>query len=106
MSKAMDILKGMAGFNGILLPESYAHKLAFLSTFGISFGQLPESNFRFYHIPILAAIFAFVLLAPNSAHWQQKFKHRPLRWAIPCAVLFLWCLFNLEEMAEFLYYQF
>lgn len=106
MDAALNILGGMFGMHGILLPESYANKLSFLANYGVAFGSIPEGNFRAQHLLSLVFLLAGVLYLPNSNYWQHKFKEQPVRWAVPCAMMFLLCLINLEEMAEFLYYQF
>ncbi|WP_068469536.1 MBOAT family O-acyltransferase [Candidatus Protochlamydia phocaeensis] len=106
LSTAFNILAGMSGLHGLVLPPGYESVLAFLKPYGVVFMQLRESNFRFYDLLLLAGLGAAVLFLPNSNYWQQRFKQRPLRWAIPCGLLFLWTFLQLDDLAEFLYYQF
>lgn len=106
VEQAVNILSGMSGFNGIVLPEKYAVKLGFLHHFGIVFAHLIESKFKLFDLVILGVISVFVLWFPNSNYWAQKFKERPLAWAIPCVGLLFISFISLDDMAEFLYYQF
>lgn len=106
MDKAVDILAGMVGLNGIILPESYEASFAFLKKLGFVFGHVYESKFKIYHILIIGVLSLVVLLLPNSNEWTDRFKKRPVVWSFVCAFLFLACFFNLSEASEFLYYQF
>jgi alginate O-acetyltransferase complex protein AlgI len=106
VDQALNILAGMAGFHGIVLPEKYMHSLEFLKIVGVTFAYLPDANFRFWDIALVALLFIGVLILPNSNYWQHRFKQRPLLWTVPCAFLFVMSLLYLNEMAEFLYYQF
>lgn len=103
---ASNILQGMFGFHGLILTEKYAQSLGFLKSVGVAFGPFPESNFRFHHLILVLFLFIATLTLPNSNHWRHKFMDKPLRWAAPCAFLFVMSLLYLDEMAEFLYYQF
>lgn len=106
VDQAANILGGMAGFHGMILPEKYASFLPFLKSFGIIFGELPNSHFKLYDLAMLGLLSAVVLFLPNSNFWAQKFKQKPVAWSVPCAVLLFACFLYLDEMSEFLYYQF
>jgi alginate O-acetyltransferase complex protein AlgI len=106
VDQALNILAGMAGFNGIVFPESYAQHLAFLKTLGIQFTHVAESKFRLRDLGLIFLLSVVVLIFPNTNYWVQRFKERPLAWAVACAFLFFISFLNLDEMSEFLYYQF
>jgi alginate O-acetyltransferase complex protein AlgI len=95
---ALDILKGMFGLNGIILPERYH--------FGVLFAPLINSEFRWHDMVWILFLLACTLFIPNSHYWQKRFKRRPLVWAVPCAVIFVLALLQLDDLKEFLYYQF
>ncbi len=104
---AFNILSGMAGLHGIVLPEKYAQSLAFLNGFGVSFETLITSNFHLQSLVFLVVVFCGALWLPNSQIWMERFKQRPLLWSIPCLVLFFACVTQFDEsIAQFLYYQF
>ncbi len=106
LSTATNIFAGMIGLHGIVLPESLEHQLAFLKTYGFQFQRLTEFKFYFQDGLLLILIGVITLFFPNSQLWQERFKQRPLAWAVPCVVVFIFSFLNLENLAEFLYYQF
>ncbi len=106
IDQAFNILAGMFGFHGIIVPEKHLPILGFLQTFGVTFGSLPESNFKLSDITILGLLCIAVLALPNSNFWVQKCRQKPVAWAIPCALFLFICFLFLDEMTEFLYYQF
>lgn len=106
MTKASHILKGMLGFNGIVLPEKYAHKYHFLHRIGISFADLEFSHFKSLHIAVLAVLFALVLKGRNTNDWKDRFQEKPVFWGTACGLLFFMCVLKLDSFTEFLYYQF
>jgi alginate O-acetyltransferase complex protein AlgI len=103
---AFDILKGMAGWNGLVFPEKYERFLAFLKPYGAVFTHLSDVKFRATDLLLLAVLSGIVLICPNSNEWAARFKRRPKVWAISCALLFFVAFLHLDEMTEFLYYQF
>lgn len=103
---AVDILKGMFGFNGIGLPLKYESSLGFLKPFGVFFAQALNVDVSFYKLSVICVLDLCVLLFPNSNEWLSKFRNHPKKWGVPCAVLFVICLLLTDDMVEFLYYQF
>lgn len=101
-----DILKGMCGFNGIVLPDKYSQSLAFLEPYGVSFQHLTESSFRLYDIAWIFFLFGCALFLPNTSQLQKKFTKYPALCGAACAILFLFALFQINDLSEFLYYQF
>lgn len=105
MDTAVNILKGMFGFNGIGLPLKYETYLGFLKPI-LSFGENFRSDIQNFERIILPILFLGVIFLPNSHELLLKFKSKPKRWAIPCAFLFVTSLLFMDEVVEFLYYQF
>lgn len=106
MDHAMNILAGMCGLHGAVLPEKYADLLPFLKSLGVTFAPLTYSQFTQYSIGMIFLLSLAVLLLPNSNFWVKKFKERPVAWAIPSGLIFLVGFLHLEKITEFLYYQF
>jgi D-alanyl-lipoteichoic acid acyltransferase DltB (MBOAT superfamily) len=125
VATAADIYGALAGANGIALPHGLAahgHSLAqagIHATFGgirwIEFGGLGPP------VLLLAAVLAFAM--PNTqeifCHYEpaiEKIFHasrgpmppwRPrTSWSLAMAALFLGCLFSMNKVSEFLYFQF
>lgn len=106
IDQAINVLAGMSGFHGVILPEKYASIFPSLKSFGVTFMPLNESNFKVTDIAMIFIVSLSVFFLPNSNFWLQKFKEKPMMWGVPCSLLFLVSFMHLEEIAEFLYYQF
>lgn len=106
ISTALSILKGMFLLNGVGLPLKYETSLNFLKNFGIFFADNLRINVRITELALVFILFIGVLYVPNSFDWLEKFKQKPRKWAFSCALLFIFCLLCMDDMVEFLYYQF
>jgi len=121
LASAGDILLGLAGGNGVSLPHSLAPAMPAFAVLGWhpSFNGLHWIEVGGPGLPILMLAMLLAFLAPNT---QELFRHYDLhlrtadtaRWAwrpdsrhgAALAVLFLVCLFNMNKVSEFLYFQF
>jgi alginate O-acetyltransferase complex protein AlgI len=106
MDQAFYILKGMVGLNGIILPEGYAQYFAFLTPWGVKFMHLSASKFHVMDLIFLIALSYIALICANSSVWLHRFQDNPKRWVLPCSGLFFLSFIYLDQLAEFLYYQF
>lgn len=106
MNVALDVLKGMFGFNGVVLPESYETKFAFLKQWGVLFKTLPLSNVRLHDLIWIAICFVITLALPNSLYWKERFLKHPILSGVLASTAFAACVINLDAVTEFLYYQF
>ncbi len=104
LATASDILKGMVGMNGVVLPESYEHTLAFLASWGVSFHNIPQLSFPIYDTLWVFLLFLGVSLLPNSKYWTNKIQEKVWIWAPVCSLLIM--VINIKEVTRFLYYQF
>lgn len=125
MATAGDILLAMAGGNGIALPRrmaAYAGQLLALG-WAPSFTGVRWIDFSGPGVPVLLLATLLALAAPNT---QQIFRHyepaiknivaragklhwawTPSRlWSLAFSVVFLGCLFSMNRVSEFLYFQF
>lgn len=103
---AYEVVKGLFGFNGIVLPESYAQKIGYLSEYGVVFKTLPLSNVRLNDLLILICIIIAALVLPNSMYWKERFLKYPIFWGIASSASLVACVIHLDAVTEFLYYQF
>jgi len=121
---AMSILSGMAGLNGLIIPEKYLGPLApYAQNIGIETTKLIYFS-GFGQILFLVALFVIVWFAPNtqeimseyssstsndsaSEKKQLKINFRPTTvWAFIISILFVAGLLSLNSVSEFLYFQF
>jgi len=126
---ALAMLQGMAGLNGVTLPEAYAIALsdfrAVLQAAGVSFTYGGGTEFTSTWLWCLGAL-ALVLALPNTqqileraqaaseagavgiGRWRlRSLTWRPTApWAIVTAALSLAGILALAEVTEFLYFQF
>lgn len=106
LETAVGILEGMMGLNGVILPEYYAQKLAFLSDWGVTFVHTSLMNIQPLDIVWVCILCIIVGLLPNSKYWKNKFQEKVWVWAPLCSLLFVINLLSLKEVTTFLYYQF
>jgi alginate O-acetyltransferase complex protein AlgI len=106
LSVASDIMAGLFGFNGFVLPTSYEQHLGFLKDFGVIFKTLAYSNVKIKDLLAIMACLLIACYAPNSNLLKQRFLERPIASGTFCAIAFVACIINLDAVSEFLYYQF
>jgi alginate O-acetyltransferase complex protein AlgI len=124
---ALLMLQGMAGLNGIVLPDELAASLApaqdLLNTLDVEYGSYAYLSFD--QIVLTVFLLALVMLAPNtqqimgyvgpnqrrigrrlggSFRWLQWAPTQA--WASATGILFLYTLTQLSAVSEFLYFQF
>lgn len=110
VATAAEILQGMAGLNGVSLPRGAAVLAAPLGALGWhpAFDGIRWIDFSGPAIPALLMAVVLALFAPNT----QEILNQPLHWSpakwrsAVMALLFLGCLFNMNRVSEFLYFQF
>lgn len=96
---ALNVLKGMVGLNGVAVPEYLSHFGMEASSFFLPIEELSKS--------IMMIIFAFIiiLLGKNSLKMVENFQ-LTLKSSIFIAILFIYCVINLNKISEFLYFNF
>nr|WP_229224816.1 MBOAT family O-acyltransferase [Duganella violaceicalia] len=122
LTTAAGILGAMAGANGVALPSGLAGYASYLPA-GLSFSGIRWIDFGGSAVPVLMLAMVLALMAPNT---QEIFRHyapcieqffaaprrwhwtwRPRRaWSLAFSLLFLGCLFSMNRVSEFLYFQF
>ena len=106
LTVAFEVIKGLFGLNGIVLPESYEPKLAFLKYYGVIFKTLPMSNVHLTDLVMIIVSLLATLILPNSMFWKERFLRHPISWGVATFAAFMACVVNLDAVTEFLYYQF
>ena len=105
-SDALRVLKGMVGFNGILLPGFLSQNLEFLENFGFYFGGFLGSINGTVQTPLYILIgLCVVLCMKNTSELAKYFKEKPI-WMFFSLIVFFSACFSLNESTNFLYYNF
>ena len=123
LASAGQVLAGLAGLNGIGLPQALARYQPWLAALGLhaSYDGIRWIELGGLALPTLAAAAGLAFFAPNLqeifSHFEaniERIVHRrwtlawqpSALWSLACAGLFLACLMNMNRVAEFLYFQF
>ena len=105
MADAILVLKAMFGFNGVVLPESTAAYLPFLSVYNIKFGGFMMEEYMYSACIMIIAALVLVLALPNSVQIKDRFRPNMLTAAI-IAGLAVAAILSLSRISEFLYFNF
>lgn len=130
-NSALEILKGMYGFNGIALPNAILARMGSLSNFFIDLGVTTYigggSQFIFTYLWVIILLF-FALIMPNTQQIMKSFSgqktgkgnalfddgifpnlltfYYSTTWAFIMATTMIVAIFGLTRVSEFLYFQF
>ena len=108
LGTAGDVLQGLVGGNGVSLPRGLATWASPLKAFGWQFEGIRWIDVNGPALPALMLAVALALFAPNTQEiFDASTRWSPARWrGAVMAMLFLGCLFNMNRVSEFLYFQF
>lgn len=109
LTGAIDMYRGMFGFNGIVLPPVLKSLFGGAIDFGVvySYYLFPSMHDEKTSHILMTLIFGAILVwgFKNSNHYFTAFKADKKRWVIALLLLF-WCLIEMNTVSTFLYYQF
>ena len=125
LATAGDILLAMAGGNGVALPRGMAAHAQPLLALGLEprFTGIRWIDFSGPGVPVLLLAMALAFWAPNTqeifGHYEPgidkiaaragkpRWRWTPNRvWSLMASLVFLGCLFSMNRVSEFLYFQF
>lgn len=130
LATALDVAGALAGANGIGLPHGLAGwqqgaAVSWLAGHGVPvhFDGIRWIDFSAAGVPTLLAAMLLAFFAPNTqeifCHYQpciDRIYRRPgriewtwspgTRWSVSATALFLACLLSMNQVSEFLYFQF
>jgi alginate O-acetyltransferase complex protein AlgI len=109
LTEATQVIKAMFGANGTTLPKGLEHGLAYLKSFGVSFGRMFENINGHADVLLVIAALALGVFAKNSNALAEKGNFWPSpRNQFVIVVLILVNLFFMNSIRaqEFLYYGF
>ena len=100
---ALNVYKGMLGFNGIAIPDQLSNLLN-------TSLDIPVYTFTFSTSFVMIALLLVLALCisvfmKNSLQLRDSFKPNFMT-AVFCSALFLYAVFQIQEVTEFLYFNF
>ena len=105
LQSALDMLKSMAGFNGVVLPKQLA-AFSWLTQYQLSFGKLFSGIGNAYEIILVTAIFGVLSVwGKNSLELLDEYLPNK-RWTLATICTLLYALNSLDKISEFLYFNF
>lgn len=121
-SGAIQILEGMAGFNGATLPIKYAGKWGDFSIWLVQHGLIFDDNLfkGWKQVGQIAWPLLIVWLLPNSQTLLRHYDVTVTRFSetsrlifrpniitlLACAIVLIYCFSHLTQLSEFLYFRF
>ena len=102
---AIKVLKGMFGFNGIIISDKLASKISFLENYGVEFGKMfvnIQGSIQIIGWLILA--FIIILLFKNSGEMRKKGYLNSIAFSIMTLVSLYFMITS--KYTEFIYYGF
>ncbi len=103
---AIKVLKGMFGLNGVVLPFSLSEKFRFLVDYGVEFNRIMENiDANTSVLVIIFAVFAISVFAKNSYEFLVSFRPKKVYLFIT-SLLFAIAILKLNQISEFLYFNF
>jgi alginate O-acetyltransferase complex protein AlgI len=125
LTSALDILGAMLGANGVSLPHGLAPFAEWFGRLGMApqFDGIRWIDFGGPGVPALMAALLIAFFAPNTqeifGHYEPciekivRHQHKPAlswspskRWCMAFVALFIACVFGMNRVTEFLYFQF
>jgi D-alanyl-lipoteichoic acid acyltransferase DltB (MBOAT superfamily) len=105
--KAISVLKGMIGLNGMVLPEQYSKLLNNMNVHWVSDFPLFTQTNTSLESALLFIIVAFVIVLGfhNSIVISEKFKQNWF-WAGFVSLLIIISILSMSKVSEFLYFNF
>lgn len=104
--KAVNILQGMMGHQGIMFDRGLAKTLAFMTQYGVTFGNfLDDGNSGKGALKAALVALIFTLWAKNSQEWLRDFKPN-YKYFIFTVIAMFWCITQLNHVKSFLYFNF
>lgn len=104
MHDAIKVLRGMLGLDGVVLPKIGIKSVGALQDFGFRIGTYlyPED---YLLIVMFLCVFWIMHKAKNSGELEKAFRP-DTKVAVVCGVAFVFCLFGMNKITEFIYFNF
>lgn len=103
VSEAITVLKTMAGLHGVSLPNEL--QSTFLQKLNLPFYDFTLTENFFEICALLLAAFLIAVFAKNSMYFRENLKPN-VGYALFISVLIIYSVFQLQQVSEFLYFNF
>lgn len=103
MSDAFKILKGMFGLSGLIVPKGIV-SLKLLKEMNIPYGQHMSNDENLLLLMLFVCLF-IIKKSKNSMELLEEFQPTQFK-AISAGFMFVLCLFGLNRLSEFIYFNF
>ena len=124
---AIDLLGAMVGLNGVSLPRGFEHSASWFQylPISLSFNGIQWIDFSGVGVPILLTAMLIAWFAPNTQEMLAQYepclekisapnsgfssyaRWAPSKlWGIIFSIVFVVCVLNMNQVSEFLYFQF
>jgi alginate O-acetyltransferase complex protein AlgI len=104
MSHAWKVLRGMMGLDGVVLPKIGIKSVGMLSDYGFKVGTYLYPNDYMMIMMFLGTAYVLYKLQ-NTAELEKSFKPQT-KVAVACGIAFALCLFGMNRITEFIYFNF
>lgn len=104
LADAGKVLMGMLGMSGVVIPKLGIKSVGALKNFGWKLGSYLYPDDYFMIIMFLGTSWALYKLR-NTSELEKTFKP-DTRVAIYCGITFVFCLFGMNRITEFIYFNF
>ena len=103
---ALKVLKGMCGFNGIVLPKFLGKYLSLMQSSGVKFAPLLNHiNGNWYMPIIMASLISIILFTKNSNEMTDNLDPN-WKYAVFTSIIAVVGILNITKVSEFLYFNF
>lgn len=111
LRQAISILKGMAGLNGFIIPQSYMPKSLEVIAMNLNITVGTPTTWTFAGSKEIFCIITSILMCkflPNTYEWVFKRDWTSKQWlsALAVGIMFVSAALSLNNVTEFLYFQF
>lgn len=104
LKDAGKVLLGMMGLTGVMIPKMIIKSVGPLKQFGWKMGTYLQPDDYFLMVLFLGA-FYIMHKAKNSLELEKEFKPST-KVAVACGIAFVFCLFGMNRITEFIYFNF
>lgn len=104
LSDVWKILKGMLGLSGVVVPKMIIKSVGPLKEFGWRMGTYLQPDDYLMIVMFLGAFYVLHKIK-NSLELEKEFRPNT-KVAMACGIAFVFCLFGMNRITEFIYFNF
>lgn len=104
LGDAWKVLKGMLGLSGVVVPKIGIKSVGALKEYGFRMGSYLHPD-DYLMLLLFAGCFYSIYKLKNSSELEKTFKP-DTKIALACGIVFVFCLFGMNRITEFIYFNF